>query len=1243
MARRRGPPRGLRQPGIDDTQEQQTGAVEAGRAAEKEIPQQSVDLSENMCNDFNKKVEGVMSRVEGLRDFYLKNRKVEDFSEFFEQNHDAVEKLLKTDLNKPYQDAVKNSARRDALYAKMVKPDKPGMPPAIEEADLERLMGTISTKAYLTLVDKLSKDATRAVPLTADDTDHLNNATVDNFRLVLDNLKSQNKLTDQEILDLTAVGPKTAEQLKVARDEVFTKIASYDARYKTSLLPAYQKTVKEEERVNAEFDQYIEEYNRLVKGLGEQIQAIYDKEQDDKLRQKQLKSLSTQSGLPIKEGQVLWGAERNADGTPGGKNNRIEIKSLSFEGVAEPDPEMHPDFHTLVPTFEPVVTFNSLAQDGSGTVIEQKLTAANFMKWLVANQVTEKFESVQELENALDLPGFIKPGQSFEYLEPVKPAAANTDGTDQQPLPEAKTVTIVKVEDGKIYLSGEVFLDGFAMGKGLDAPHLTSELDFGQFARWYRKLNAVPEIDDLKKLDEMLELHHKKLVAELGMEEISGDPINLSDADYPLTLTSAYDLEKPPYQINKVENGLIEDSEGHVMTPGQFLRKVREDGLMLPTEEQLEEMKKIAEGKRDADQLDALAELENQMKQKQQPEGPAGKTVDKAAAVSAIKKKGYWSSLWEKTHFLNLIEIYEIFIKAPYDRIKAKLKDNSERRVAEAGKEIWRGTPNVLGLGDLPGIFEDKANGKIANDVKELEELYNKNKTTQEVFEILYSTNKKVVVKACLQFLSKKGVIRWEDDKRLWSVLNHVFPNTTYLEEFHQQVGPGAKVEVGDGTHERFPQVGIREQIRCLLDKNFSPGTFDSIDRENEGKYKSEKQNTADNMHRYEFMQGGIQNQLQKMLNDWENGVAVKSFEFDGLLTQAVQKMEFTFEQGIMFLIAGFSIPNKHGQTLLSYSRLNSYVGGMANHLMYFYFATGYPQIDENGNPVLNPDGSVKEGKISLNHLKQIYNTVIKKDIDENERKGKTGSAKFTAGKNTIEWIQKEMLGNSLVKKKLGLKAGSTDIDVGLYHYIGPNIRQEYLDKLLGKTYGSLQSTDALKNMYAGYNSQLIIKANMLEPSTDESKNQTNADEFANMLYGFIYFNNILKSRIKRDSQAYIRFNDLAFNSAPLADKKKKTGVFCNELENFTAAFAGGLAQLSGDEELARLAGQVVPPEIKAVPDEVEADFRESLYKNIMKMSKEKPDELAKLASNAASLMNGISGFQLTPEELKKQREESAA
>lgn len=1193
-------------------------------------------ITEKVASQTNNKVMQLIGGIAKLRKFQEEHAEG-DQGEFFEKNEENISALLHLNLQETYQKLIANSDGRTRLYGQLLQRG------VLTQPELDSFLGKVSNQAYYQAIAAIKPTPPSTEKLTDDDLDNLRHARIDNIQSICNDLKTANKLTDANIAQLIALGPKTPEQIAEARRLISIKIQQFDIANQSSFTTQFTNSIREEKQLDGQIDAYINQYNEIFKNLTEQIQEMYDNDQAEQIKNQKIRTLCRDTGLPIKKDAILYGEDWSID--PANttlerpRNNRIQITDITF-GEAEEDAEIYPEFKVKSLSFDPVIHFTALAQDGSGTILNYQMSTTSFRKWLIANNVAEKIENIPELEKNLGLQGFLKTGQTFEYF-------TTKQVSETEETVEVHQVKIAAIGADFIELDQPVILDQADPKSGLYVDRKAQKLSFGDFAKWYKKLLTVPQVNKLEELDNVLKQHHAILNQEMNWKPETGTPINLSNSSKPLLLISAYDPDAKNFvEITDATDQKITFADGEEMTPTEFLHMANRHGWMIPSPEMLQELHDIAANNRKASEQAKIAEMMGKYNVPTDDHTPSAATSKAHEKTATVPHDGYFKSLWKNTHFLSLMDMYELFIKAPTDRIVEYFKDRSERKQYAVGKEFWHGVP-FLGLGDLSSSYEDKMNGKIAKDVKDQEELYDKNKSVPQVFEILYSASDKVELKAALQFLSKKGVLRWEDDHKLWAILNRHLGGVPYPKKFEQVVG-GANVQVKVGQKFDSPEPSVFDQARIVMDKAWGDGTFDSINNANERQYQTEKDETAKNMRKkYEFLQGGIETQLKKMLFDFQNGVNVNEAEFDGLLSEAMAELEVNLQQGILLFISAFGLRRKeYPQTLLSFSRMEAYINKLKDHQVFIYFAVGHDLRDEHGKVIMVPDAKgkmvPKRGKLSLDNFQYLYNTVVKKDMKLAENDGKTGLDLFTANKNTINWIQSEILVHPKMKERATNKAGNANADVSLYHYLGPLMYQETdLDKVLGTSYGSLQKPEIIKNMYAGYDNQLIIRARKLNTGTAAEKEER-AKELSQMCYSFLYFNHVVRGKIK-SKERYLRLSPEQYNDKPFADKNRRVSEFANETEEFMRQFALGLADLSNDNELRSLTQQVLFSGSPTVSEDLESEFRNKLSFAIRKLNEEKPAELAALASEKAGLMKGMSGAAFSKDEIEKKTEANVA
>ncbi len=1230
MARKRRQNRGPEK----STQREQMAQIAQQRARGL---QNNLQLSDEVAIEVNQQIQEVMKSMDSLRDFYAQaaNETADatgeglEHQEFLVKNKEKVDTLLSLDPTVTYNKFVSISIQRQQFYKKAVKGG------VVSSDDL----AIFSDHGYLEYLTDLNNRRANVDKLDVSDLQTLQNARHDNIDAILTNFQAANKITAAEGARLKALGPISPANLQTAREAFYQKLKAHDNANSTHYYNEFMQLYRAEEAAQTELDSYTELHNFVLKGVVKDIDIYMDEDKNKKLFFERVRTLQKTTGLPLQKGLILYAKDWTFTPGPGAtrpQNIKVEITDINAGGAAQIDPDLPATPENMMPSLEPVI---KMKVDVHGRIQDLVLSATALKQWLVINKVEEKIDTVEQLETQLQLPaGLIREGQKIEYALPLKHEQGEAA---EQAFASAK---IEKIENGLIHFDAPINFVQPTTGSKIVATVPKSACTFAEFAKWYRQNEAVPEGLEIAHLDECLAIHHKFLINQMQWGDNHGSPISLAAGPMPMYLISAYQPNDEAVIITSVEPHKINFEDGQSCTPSEFLRDVKREGLTRPNKEQMDVLTKNAQNKLDAAKVAKLKEDAA----KYDLAKDKGTTKEDSKPVVA-HKKGYWSDLWTNTHFLNLMEIYQLIVKTPLERIKDNLKDTSERKVATVGKDLYKGLPDILGLSGLSGKSEDKLNSKISEDVKNKLEYFEKNSTDEEVFEALYSTSKTTVYKAALQFLTKKGVVRWEDDEKLMAVTNRLFPYAKYDAKYHDAVGKDTPVIVGDKTAlAKDKNLNIFEQYRRCIDSQYGDGTFDNFEKTNARAYDDRRNYTRDNMHDFEFLGGRIGNTLKKMLLDFESGKDIDPAEFEGLLMGATAGMEFASEQALMFFIAAFGMKRpKDGKTILTYSRMRFFWPVWKDQLIWLYFNLNYNKLDENGKPIMvhneitGKEEAVKD-KLRMNDFSRFYETIIKKDISQQVSDGKKGLDKFTAGRHTIAWLQGEIIAEDKVTTTIGNKAGGA-APLEVYHYIGPRFTTTtQIEKIIrrGSWGGSTENDMMVKNMYAGYNNQMLLLARQIGISKSVSDKKKASRDLANMLYCYIFFNNALRGKIG-DKNQYMKVTDSILDSRGSADSERDIRDFYNELGDFSYNFCDRVAKAAGKPDLAIKAHEILNPSVSRVDEEKEQDFREEMKKTIIKFAQENPDKFSKIALETSDYLKGMSGATLSKsereeEELKK-------
>lgn len=1196
------------------------------------LPFESIRLTENNTKEINQKVHYLLSSLKEFKKSFQKAQKsYSNFDSFYEANKDDFQELLNYQLDKLYDESTRyfdkyqklleqlNSQEIITLAEKAIFTDQN------QKVEYQKIVKSILSK------NEDNKDLTK---LTEEDINQLNNTDTENYQDLLNRLSTENKLKASQVNMLKSAFPKKVEDIGHEKEQILTKISRYDAVNSTDYLNNLNELNKHIKSLDQELNNYINRYNQFVEKLVTQIASVAEDEENKQLRKEALEKTSKQLGLPLKKGTVFWMSDPNQyqvdshQNLP--KNIKVEIVDIthSAEEIIYDGPSQ---YKRKIPSLEPVLVLKLTSP--SNEVVTYNLSASRFTNWAEENDLSLAFENEEQLASHLGVNGFLKAGQTFEYELPYKI-------TDDPSKKVTKTVKIEKIENGIIFLDQDVVLDYKPKSKrSLHNTGFTNKLTLSEFHKWYNKFKTVPDFKSLGELDNALEQQHQVLCEEKGWPKDEVKPIKFSGAKFPFPIISAdKPIELPVLYVKEASPNKITFTDNNSLTPNQFYRLVRDQNLTNPNEKQLKELKEQAEKEKNKNKV-------NEMDQALKVVNPT--TTDNKEKEHKFKKPSYFQDLWNNTNFLSLMEMYGLFFKAPKEKIASWLKDRSETKEATVGSQFYKGFPKFGGLNGLSDEFAGKLGSKLVKEVKDLQDFLENNHKSDEIQNILYETAEmsntaeaSKTFQAAIAILAKKGKLRWEDDSRLIAAVNRLNSSgtITYPEKFKETLNDTVVVVGDKSAMDKEPTLSIYDQYRAIIDGLYGAGMFDTWSGQNESEYMKQREEAGKNMRsKYEFLQGGINHQLKKMLYDWESGRDINAAEFEGLLVNAIKELEVNMEQGMMFFISAFSVKNKNGQTLLPFSRLNHFVSDLRNLQVYAYFAAAHNVLDENGNKVMiqdsNGNATPKTGKFGLNNFKELFNRVVQQDINASEKKG---LEKYTAGKNTINWIQSEVLTSPTLKRQATNKAGNPDLDPNLYHYLGPLVWQENdLDKILSTRFGSSAKLDTVKNMYVGYNNQLILRANKLETADNKEANLELSKDFGQMVYSFIYFNNIVRSRINKKNY-YLRLGEAQLDDKPNVDKKRSVRSFALEVEQFIKEITQDIINLSGNKKLAGLAGEVLVSGETEIDGKKEKVFREELLLTINKLAITKPQQFASLMKSRRSSLTGMSGAQMSWEEQQK-------
>ncbi|MBD3270727.1 hypothetical protein GF376_04325 [Candidatus Peregrinibacteria bacterium] len=1081
------------------------------------------------------------------------------------------------------------------------------------QEDILSFAGAININPLLSEIEKIQNNNNNSSleALSEQDIDFLKRAKHNTINTIVNRLKSENKLTENQASSLLSKGPKSPEEIKRIKENFLIKLNQYDRTNQSTYYQKLSKIFTSLKNGEMAFEKSINELSEISRTLTEYMRKAENEAIHKAKKAKHLEELSKSTGLQIEEGTELesevWLIDPlNPDHS--GQKVTLTIESVSFNPVKWIEQD---EIFDIAEPSQPTIEYSYIPVGQTQKVTELK-TAADFKRMISVNNVSEKIDSLGSLESKLNISGKIREGSKFEFF--------NKQNN------QSEIIEIKPLSSNTIQLSRPVIIEEANPQKGVESATIKEKLTYGEFSKWYKKMLVFPLIENLQELNSKLEEHTDSMNKKFQRTE-HYPPININS---PKPIYLMYDDQKENiYVVTDANDQEITFDNGEKKSPTDFLRWVKENGVELAdpeTRAEREAQRMASSETSDSDLEKKIKEYQNKYEQELEDRNKSIQEGKKESAKTADKPgilKSVYNFFAKDTVYMDAMQVYEMF-KQIKEFFEKKREKTTNRKVGEVGEKFYKGMPFVSSLSDKNR--ELKA-GEDADEVKAIKERMEKTMTPSERLEEVFKAKTKNKLKAALESACELGLVRWEDDEKLHEHLNKVLPPATYGEKYpdHQN----DLVVIGD----KKEGVVKRDQLELRIDEYYGEGTFSSMYSSNMSKYNEKKQYANNNFHNTEFLHGGVLETLQEMLyNHINNRGTVDAATFDGLLEYGMAN-EFKMEDSLMLLFTALGVKNKNGETLIANSRFYPYIASMKENPAFIFFAVGHEQVDENGNP------TGEKGKLSFNNFQKLYREVVVPDVQANMAKGEKGSKAFKAGKNMVDWIQREVLTHKRVKTRISDKS-SANVDPMLFYHVGPILSETTdIEHLLRQGYGGRQNLTLLKNMYAGYNNQMKIKADLAQ-----SGEALRVEEFASMISAFIFYDSVLRNQVESKSTRFLSFNEPTWNSKPEVDKETTVREFSDNSRQFVKEFLLGVAKNTNDSQLEEIINTLLIQNKRISDSDINEVFN-LVQKKIITFARDNKSEFSKL-TKLRSGIKGISGMSMTKEEAEqaeaKEAEEQA-
>lgn len=976
-------------------------------------------------------------------------------------------------------------------------------------------------------------------------------------RIILEKWVKQGHISTeeaQEILKLSANDPRFQSEWY----ELTQRLEGPAARASLNIIKAeayeYEKIEKKVIEEIKNFNETLEEAKDLINVEGQ--------------RQMALDRHSRQLGFELKAGKQLRFRSqrlvRTADGSPKTDANgyvhepiyrTATIKDVFFEDTEIDDDGKKTTVPSLLPTI--ALQYHDDWEDSNGNESGGiEFIDAEKLKQMADSQgmteVIEDHQDTDDVTNELNelnklLGVEIKEGDEFEYRE-IQDKGIHLAGTPSKSRGINRSVQIVSIfKDEDPFFNDEnsqrkghkttyIKLDHPVVVANYPSQKQSDTLTLGEFAKWYRRLNASKPMN-LKEVRDKLYEENRYRNHKFDRKDNQYPPIELKEKEM-----LYYDIDPPQtFMIKEVDeaNNLIKFDNGSEYTPATFFSWVQSNNVEKMTAEA--QAHKATGGMSDNDP--------NKQKAFDEAKEKAAKDLaDREAATApladdnkpaAVPHVSYMRQLWNQTHFMSLGNLYNMG-KEVYEFIIRSMDRREKNMIGAVGHAAFGGQ---LGA-EFKSIQQQAENENVQRFMQSYEQY-----GYTDLYDQLRVTSNKDELKAILQAMSAKGWISWNDTV-LWAAIS--------------RVGKGIDAELYINSFDE-------EKIAKVLDTFWGDNSYLDFKHKNSSSFNAKKNSEKEVAAEFENDPSGrnMRVRMQELLQKHLSGEFVDPAQYEAYLEFAIGAGKLGFSDKVYFLImgigaegpAGGDFPGRTLLTTATVGRLAATGGILGKYPIIEYFAAAkLPQFDDNGNPILDSNGNQVVGQINQNNFKHFIREYIEKDAKKSIY-SMTKTEDFEPGKELGDFIEREIFYEPSTRERI-LKASSdcSNIDHDDLHMVAPQLQENQIKQLTRSAGGQQRASAAgIKNALVGLNHFVAIDLDEYMKSI-ESGDQNRANKHLHMgmekLLSFVRLHAILDSRYDHGNPDLTRLKGELQQYAGV-DRSRLVMDHIRELNEFMRGFIG--------------------------------------------------------------------------------------
>lgn len=784
-------------------------------------------------------------------------------------------------------------------------------------------------------------------------------------------------------------------------------------------------------------------------------------------------------------------------------------------------------------------------------------TFGRFQKWVMDTQAHQVIDSTSELDREIQFDSMrlpIKEGMELEYE-----TRKQNQGSMGTPFvtTQIDLAKIAKIHpNGFIELDHEVTLahafSGTVAGELLTRPIRKKTLTYGEFAQWIKRFQVVPHLKTGQQAEEAYN-HWKSVHGNPGSApvsfqkggQLSYGPIEQKNA---LTVTN----------VTKEENHELVHINKVPYRPAQLLRTAMtanwrsNDPLTVATLATASIPAAYRAQARDEyaaklqDELDELAdmrELEDESHALHDAHAK-GKGEDKAhggksAATSAETAEEKYKKAEEARQMAN--------VAMPHEGTIAHIWNETQflscQDVGQLGKHIWeywtrtweRKMKNRFAKfgSHLPFIGTEMLRIKEDTEHEEVEKFKHAmaHMGDFEVRGLLKKSSNQDQIKACIEVLVEKGMMRW-DDVDFWKAVNRIpalaldkkipIPKDGNPHSIVKVDSSGVKMTGMDMLKEAFENIWGDDNL------------YDKWKTSNKSAYKSGAEkyyNEAAALENDPYDNGGVTGRLKAMLRDHMSGVQVDPQQYEGFIKFIIKNGKSTAENKLYYIVMGVAT------NLLALERIGDLDSDHCNQMPWLDFFT---QAKHEDKPVTltttQKDYPPHYGRPFSVRDFQVMANFFENDRDDLDKE------KYSPGTRVKDFLWKKMLPHHTTQTRTSKGSRNAEqMDHDDAHFILPLLDYQTIINMCGSSAGDKKyfSVPGYLNGFPGFSEWMKTLAE-----------EGNRDLLEKTILSYVNFDGIITNRYMLNDTKKQRVSDILLAGGTVVDGETPVNYHRNQIQS---------------------------------------------------------------------------------------------